>query len=73
MFISWAAARAVFPAMSASNEPWRILRGLEQAIAGVALVYVPFALGLWLEADLVVSRLYGRGTRRPCRPCAGWP
>ena len=61
MFISWAAARAVFPAMSASSESWRVLRGLEQAIAGVAVIYVPFALGLWLEAEPVVDRLYGDG------------
>jgi O-antigen/teichoic acid export membrane protein len=61
MFISWAAARAVFPAMSASSERWRILRGLEHAIAGVAVIYVPFAFGLWLKAEPVVSRLYGDG------------
>ena len=72
MFISWAAARAVFPAMSASAEAWRVRHGVEQAIAGVAVLYMPFAVGLALEAEPVVRTLFGAGFVDQGVPAARW-
>ena len=59
LFLSWAVSRAVFPVMSAAKTPGRIRRGVEEGIAAVALVYVPFGVGLWFEAGEVIRLLFG--------------
>jgi O-antigen/teichoic acid export membrane protein len=61
LFLSWAVSRAVLPAMSASTETWRVRRGVEEGIAALAVLYVPFGVGLWIEAGPVLRFLYGSG------------
>jgi O-antigen/teichoic acid export membrane protein len=59
LFVSWAVAKAVFPVMSASTEPWRVRRGVEQGLAAIGLLYIPFGVGLAIEAGPVMDLLYG--------------
>ncbi|MDP9342529.1 MAG: oligosaccharide flippase family protein [Actinomycetota bacterium] len=61
LFVSWAVAKAVFPVMSASTstETWRVRRGVEQGLAAVGLLYIPFGVGLLVEAGPVLRLLYG--------------
>lgn len=59
LFLSWAVAKAVFPVMSAATESWRVRRGVEQGLGVLATLYVPFGVGLWLEAEPVLRLLYG--------------
>lgn len=59
LFVSWAVAKAVFPVMSASTEPWRVRRGVEQGLAAVGVLYIPFGVGLAIEAEAVLHALYG--------------
>ncbi len=59
LFFSWAIKRAVFPVMSAATEPWRVRRGVEQGLAVLAVIYVPFAVGLWVEARPGLHLLFG--------------
>jgi O-antigen/teichoic acid export membrane protein len=61
LFITWAVSRALLPALSADRETWRIRRGLEAGIAATALLFIPFGVGLWLEARPVLDLLYGPG------------
>jgi O-antigen/teichoic acid export membrane protein len=72
MFISWAAARAMFPAMSSSTEAWQVLRGVEQSVGVVAVLYVPFAVGLTLEAEAVVEKLFGVSYTAAAVPATRW-
>jgi O-antigen/teichoic acid export membrane protein len=58
LFISWAIARALFPAMSAGG-PERVKRGIEEGVAALAVVYVPFGVMLFLEADRIIPFLFG--------------
>ena len=59
MFLSWSISRAVFPAMSAAPEPWRVARGVEKGFAALATLYVPFGTGLALLAQPLLELLYG--------------
>lgn len=59
LFVSWSVALAVFPAMSAVPERWPVRRNIEQALAGVFVVYVPFAVGLFIQAEPILRLLYG--------------
>ncbi|MDP9342861.1 MAG: oligosaccharide flippase family protein [Actinomycetota bacterium] len=59
LFLSWSLARAVYPMMSADAERSRVRRGLEQAVAAVALIYVPFGVALWIDAGPILRVLYG--------------
>lgn len=60
LFVSWSVALAVFPAMSAVPARWQVRRNVEQALAGVFVLYVPFAVGLFMEAEPVLRLLYGQ-------------
>lgn len=59
LFLSWSVGRAVLPVMSAATEQWRIRRGVEQGLAVLALVYVPFAVVALAEGRDVVVLLFG--------------
>jgi O-antigen/teichoic acid export membrane protein len=59
LFLAWSLARAVYPTMSAGADRSRVRRGLEQAVAAVALVYVPFGVALWIDAGPILRLLYG--------------
>jgi O-antigen/teichoic acid export membrane protein len=59
LFVSWAVALALFPAMSAVPERSQVRRHLEQGLAGIFAIYVPFAIGLWIEAKPVLDLLFG--------------
>lgn len=59
LFFSWAMTRAIFPVMSAATEAWRVRRGVEQGLAALAVIYVPLAVGLWIEARPGLDLLYG--------------
>ena len=72
LFLSWAVSKAVFPVMSATTEPWRIRRGVEQGFAAVAIVYIPFGVGLWIEAEPVLRLLYGDAFAAAGAPAARW-
>jgi O-antigen/teichoic acid export membrane protein len=58
LFLSWAVARAVYPVMSSANDRWRVRRGVEQGIAAMAFLYVPFGVALWLDAHQILQLLY---------------
>jgi O-antigen/teichoic acid export membrane protein len=72
LFVAWAVARGVLPAMSGEPEPWRIRRGVEQGVAAVAVLYIPFGLGLWLEAEPLVRFLYGPDYVEATPPALRW-
>ncbi len=59
LFVSWAVGRAVYPALSAHPEPERVRRGVEQGIAAIAVLYVPFGVGLFVDARQVLDLLFG--------------
>jgi O-antigen/teichoic acid export membrane protein len=59
LFVSWAVAKAVFPVMSASTESWRVRRGVEQGLAAIGVLYIPFGVGLAVEGHAVLELLYG--------------
>jgi len=59
LFVSWAVGRAVYPALSAHPEPERVRRGVEQGIAAIAVLYVPFGVGLFVDGRQVLGLLYG--------------
>jgi O-antigen/teichoic acid export membrane protein len=59
LFVSWSVGLALFPAMSAAPERWHVRRYLEQGLAGIFAIYVPFAIGLWIEAESVLDLLFG--------------
>jgi O-antigen/teichoic acid export membrane protein len=59
LFVTWAVSRALLPVLSSDRETWRIRRGLEAGIAATALLFIPFGVGLWLEARPVLDLLYG--------------
>lgn len=58
-FLSWSVGRAVMPVMSAATQRWRVRRGIEQGLAALAIVYVPFAAVALLEGHDVVVLLFG--------------
>ncbi len=72
LFLSWSLARAVYPAMSASTDRARVRRGLESAIAAVALVYVPFGVALWIDAGPILRLLYGASYAPGGAPVVRW-
>jgi O-antigen/teichoic acid export membrane protein len=59
LFVSWVVSRSVFPVMSENTEGWRLRRAVEKGTAAASLLFVPFAVGLWLEARPVLQLLYG--------------
>jgi O-antigen/teichoic acid export membrane protein len=61
LFLSWVVGRAVFPAMSTTDAPWQVRRGLERGMAAVAAIYVPFGCALLIAAGPVLHLLYGPG------------
>jgi O-antigen/teichoic acid export membrane protein len=71
MFISWAVARALFPAMSAGG-PERVRKGLEEGIGGLALLYVPFGVALILEADRLIPFIFGGNYGDASATAAKW-
>ena len=71
IFVAWAVAHAVFPIMSGA-ERWRIIRGFEQGMAAVAFFYVPFGVGLFLEAGPILDLLYGGPYAEAAATAARW-
>ena len=72
LFLSWAVSKAVFPVMSGATESWQVRRGVEQSLAAVALVYLPFGVGLWIEAEPVLRLLFGEAYVAQGVPVAHW-
>ncbi|SRR6266511_2369867 len=72
LFLSWAVSRAVLPSMAASSDPARVRRGLEQGVAALAILYVPFGVGLWVEARPVLHLLYGADYAAAGTAAARW-
>src|SRR5205814_6334014 len=72
LFLSWAVSRAVLPSMATSADPARVRRGLEQGIAALAVLYVPFGVGLWIEAGPVLHLLYGGAYAAAGATAARW-
>ena len=69
---TWTIARAVLPVMSASADPVRVRRGVEQGIAVAAFVYVPFAVVTLLEASAVIRLLFGATYAGQAAPALRW-
>lgn len=59
LFVTWAVGRAVYPVMSATTDAGQVRRGLERSLAAVAAVYIPFGVGLAMEAETVLRTLFG--------------
>ncbi|MEU6141924.1 flippase [Streptomyces sp. NPDC047081] len=59
LFVSFVAARTIFPLMASSPEPDRIRRYSEQGISMMAAVFVPYAVLLWCRGHTVLDVLYG--------------
>ncbi|MCW2665199.1 MAG: Polysaccharide biosynthesis protein [Frankiales bacterium] len=59
MFINWAVARTVFPAMAAATEPWQVRRGLERGVGVCAFFFAPYAVLLLVRGQEVLGLLYG--------------
>ncbi len=72
LFLSWAVGRAVLPSMSSRPDGRRVGRGFEQAVAAVALVYVPFGVLLLMEAEPAIRLLYGSAYAAAGAPIARW-
>lgn len=58
LFISWAIARALFPAMSERGGA-RARKGVEEGIAVLAVLYIPFGVALFFQADRLIPLLFG--------------
>ncbi|MGH2754667.1 MAG: flippase [Actinomycetota bacterium] len=71
LFISWAIARALFPSMSAGG-PERVRRGLEEGVAALAVLYIPFGVTLFLEADRLIPFLFGEDYGASSAEVARW-
>jgi O-antigen/teichoic acid export membrane protein len=72
LFITWSLSRAILPVMSASKEPWRVRRALEQGVGVLAILYVPFGVGLWVEAGPVIGKLFSAKYVASGIPVARW-
>lgn len=72
IFVSWAVAKAVFPVMSGAKEAWRIRRGIEQGLSAVAVLYIPFAVGMAVEAEGILGLLFGERFATAGAPAARW-
>lgn len=59
LFVTWAIARAVFPAMAAASEPWQVRRAVERGVQVCAFVFVPYAVLLVLRGEDLMHLLYG--------------
>ncbi|HEY7874877.1 MAG TPA: flippase [Actinomycetota bacterium] len=71
MFVSWAVTRALFPAMSAGG-PQRVRKGLEEGIAGIAILYIPFGVALVIEADRLIPFIFGGNYGDASATAAQW-
>jgi O-antigen/teichoic acid export membrane protein len=71
LFVSWAIARALFPAMSAGG-PERVRRGLEEGIGGLAILYIPFGVALVLKADALIPFIFGDNYGDASASAARW-
>jgi O-antigen/teichoic acid export membrane protein len=69
---TWTIARAVLPVISASGNPARVRRGVEQGIAVAAFIYVPFAAVSLLEAPAVITLLFGSTYAGQSAPALRW-
>jgi O-antigen/teichoic acid export membrane protein len=69
---TWTIARAVLPVMSASSNPARVRRGVEQGIAVAAFIYIPFAAVSLLEAPAVIRLLFGATYTDQSAPALRW-
>lgn len=58
LFLTWVVNSAVFPAVSADPEPWRVRRSVETGLAAIGTVYVPFGVVLLLRPDDLLRLLY---------------
>lgn len=72
LFVSWAMRRTIFPVISAGTETWRLKRGLEQGVAALAVLYVPFGVGIWVEAGPILNLLYGEPYATAAASAARW-
>lgn len=59
LFVAWAVRRAIFPVMSTDTATWRLHRGVEKGLAALGFLYVPFGVGLFLDAEPVLGTLFG--------------
>ncbi|MCL7425867.1 flippase [Streptomyces sp. YS415] len=60
LFVSFVAARTIFPLMAITPEPDRVKRYSEQGISMMAAVFLPYMVLLWCRGHGVLDILYGR-------------
>lgn len=72
LFMTWTVNQAVFPAVAAKPEPWRVRRGVEQGFGVLALVYLPFAAMLLLRPQGLLGLLYPAEFVDPGTPVLRW-
>lgn len=72
MFIAWAAARAIFPVMSADTRGDRLRSLTEQAVGTVAVFYLPFAAIALVEGGSVIDLLFGDGYGAASTAALAW-
>lgn len=60
LFVSFVAARTIFPLMASAPAPERVQRYSEQGISMMAAVFLPYMMLLWCRGHSVLDILYGR-------------
>ena len=72
LFASWAVRRAAFPVMSSTSDPARARASLQQAISVVAVLYVPFAALVLLDAPGILGAIFGDPYDRTATAALRW-
>ena len=71
LFVAWAIRQAVLPVMSTSTGA-RVRAGYERGMAAAAFVYLPFAAVCLVEAEQVLSLLFGSMYATQSAPMLRW-
>ena len=58
LFIAWAAGRALFPVMAAAGDAREVRQAVDQGVAAVGAVYVPFGVVALFEGPAVLAFVY---------------
>jgi len=72
LFVVFALRSAVFPVMSRATHPDEVARSLEGVAAAAALLYIPFAVVLIVDAPAVLHLLFGPQYARSASGALRW-
>lgn len=59
LFITWMVTHATFPAMARTGDPEKVVRAVEQGLAVVGAVFVPYGVLLLIEGHGLLELLFG--------------